>query len=680
MKSFSIILKGIKDFWHSLKPQPGVKKIPSLKQWQKFLHILSPTEKKIFLALLAVAFLSSSYINIRFYLDRTIPVASSGGTFREGVVGQPRFINPLYLSNQDVDRDLVEVIFSGLVKYDQKGQIIPDLADNYEIKENGNVFEAYLKKGLTWHDGKPLTADDVIFTVSLIQDQQYQSPLRIKWSGISVEKINEDGIRFRLPQKYSGFLENLTLKILPKHIFENISPQNMPWTLLSQKYLIGSGPFVFKKLDQDKSGYIKALVLTRNERYYGKKPFLEKLEFIFCENEEELAKKAERREIDGLSLADPQYAQKIDYHFTGQTMMMPRYFALFFNLRTQNALADKRIREALSLSINKSNILNNLFAQRGTEAKSPILPLFFDLPGPTVSYDFDREKAQKILNEVGYTVNPVTQKREKVLTKAITTLLFPNELKLKDQGQEVKKLQECLNKQGFYQGTLDGIFSEQVKTALIKFQEKYSDEILKPENLKKGNGLFKERTRTKLSQLCQIPPKETVPLKVTIATSDKFPLAQIADMIKSDWEAAGLTVELQKMSLAELQTNVLAKANFEILLFGEALGALPDPFPFWHSSQKDYPGLNIAGYSSKEADKLLENARSALNQKDIKENLEKFQNILLSDLPATFLVRPDYVYFTAGSLKGLGIQKITEPAKRFSDIENWYLKTKRIWR
>ena len=127
-----------------------------------------------------------------------------GGVYREGLVGQPRFINPIYLSTQDVDRDLVEVLFSGLMKYNEKGELVEDLAASFEIKEDGKVFEVLLRDNIFWHDGEPLTSGDVIFTIDLIQDPQYQSPLRIKWFGVRTEKISEKGIRFRLPEKYAG--------------------------------------------------------------------------------------------------------------------------------------------------------------------------------------------------------------------------------------------------------------------------------------------------------------------------------------------------------------------------------------------------------------------------------------------------------------------------------------------
>jgi len=116
------------------------------------------------------------------------------------------------------------------------------------------------------------------------------------------------------------------------------------------------------------------------------------------------------------------------------------------------------------------------------------------------------------------------------------------------------------------------------------------------------------------------------------------------------------------------------------LLFGEALQAVPDPFPFWHSSQKNHPGLNIASYSSSKADSLLEKARESQSPTERQGLLQQFQNVLLANSPAIFLARPNYIYFLDSSIKGFATKKMIEPAKRFSAIENWYMKTKRVWK
>ncbi len=640
-------------------------------------------KEKFFFFLLGLIFLVSAIsLGVNFYFSNTKIAPKHGGIYTEGVIGQPRFINPLYLSTQDVDRDLVEILFSGLMKYNEKGELINDLAERIEEKEEGKIFEVYLKKDVLWHDGEKLEADDVIFTINLLQDPQYDSPLGIKWGGITVEKISENGVRFRLPKKYSGFLENLTVKILPEHIFEDISPENLPWSLISQEYLIGSGPFKFKEVTQEKSGHVKKLTFERNNNYYSKKPFLQELSFSFYQSPEELLRAAQMREIDGFSLTDPKYFKNIPKNFfKAYAISIPRYFAVFFNFASENIFSEKELREALALSLNKKEILQNVFLDKGKEINSPILPDFFGFEPSSKTYDFDKVKAEEILDAEGFVLNPETKQREKTIDKQ-ALFTFKRNLVQGSQGEDVTKLQECLaqDPEVYPDGEVTGYFGPKTKAAVIRFQEKYAEDILKPIGLTKGTGDVKPMTREKLNEICFEKPKEIVPLEITLVTCDKFPLIEIAEAIKKNWEEIGIRVSIEKVSLSDLQTDVLANRSFEALLFGEALGSIPDPFPFWHSSQKDYPGLNISSYESKQADQALDKARSTSDAQEKQGSLEEFQEIIIEDLPAIFLVRPDFVYMLGAEIKGYNIEKITEPAKRFSTIENWYVKTQRVWR
>lgn len=656
---------------------------PSLQQWGQFFNVLNKKEKTILFLLFSLVIISGIFLNLNFYFKNTEAAPAPGGTYREGLVGQPRFINPIYLSTQDVDRDLVEVLFSGLMKYNEKGELVEDLAKEYEIKEMGKVFEVFLRDNIFWHDGEPLTSGDVIFTIDLIQDPQYQSPLRIKWFGVRAEKISEKGIRFRLPEKYAGFLENLTLKIVPKHIFENLAPQNLPWELVSEEYLIGSGPFKFKRIVQDKSGYIRELTLERNKNFYGKKPYLEEISFLFFQDEGEIISQAQVGEIQGFSITDPKnFDLSTEKNFEGYFLSLPRYFAVFFNLKQKGLFEEKSPREALSLASNKDEILQDVFLGKGEIVTSPILPEFFGFEAPAEIYQFDSARAEEIFEEQGFKINAESGKREKTIVKEIF-LPFKRNLVSGSKGEDVRQLQECLarDKEVYPEGEITGFFGAKTRAAVIRFQEKYASEILTPIGLSKGTGDVKSMTIKKLNQICvEEQPEEIIPLKFTLTTSDKFPLVQIAEVLKRNWENMGAEVEIKKVSLSEFQTDVLAKRNFELLLFGEALSSVPDPFPFWHSSQKEHPGLNIASYVSKEVDKLLETARQTFDATQRKENLEEFQDILLEDLPAIFLVRSDYLYFLSPKIKGYNVEKITEPAKRFIGIEEWYIKTKRIWK
>ncbi|MCL5010627.1 MAG: ABC transporter substrate-binding protein [Patescibacteria group bacterium] len=652
-------------------------KFPKKWQWKSFFVVLGKKEK-IILSCLTTMFLASGLVLIfNLYFSRTEAIPAGGGVYREGVLGQPKFVNPIYISTQDVDRDLVELIFSGLMKYDGQAHLTTDLAESYEVKEGGRVFEFSLKDNVFWHDNEKFTADDVIFTVNLVQNPECQSPLRIKWSGIVAEKISDTKVRFLLPKSYVGFLENATLKILPKHIFENTPSRDLPSALFAKNNLTGTGPFKFDRATRDKSDFVEKVVLRENTRYFASKPFLSKIVFVFFKNEKDLLKSFALQEIDGFSVSSPQslaQSQKKGNHIL--EIEAPRYFALFFNLAKDGVGSSEKLREALAFGVNKEEIIKEVFQGKAKTVDSPILSGFFDFAPPDEIFGWDRQKAGKTLDDLGFKLNEQTGFREKTLPKT-QSFVFKSNLSAGSKGQEVKKLQECLSI------TASGSFGSETKAAVIKFQEKYASDILKPANISKGTGDVKASTRKKLNEVCfpQAPASST-PLEINVVSTDNFPLAQISQIIKAQWEALGVKTNIKTVSLADLQSAVLTKKDYDVLLFGEALGAVPDPFPFWHSSQKDYPGLNLSAYSSRQADKLLEQGRElfASSTQKQKPYLESFQNVLLNDLPAIFLVRPEYLYLLSDKVKGVAIEKITEPAKRFSDIEKWYIKTKREWK
>jgi len=208
---------------------------------------------------------------------------------------------------------------------------------------------------------------------------------------------------------------------------------------------------------------------------------------------------------------------------------------------------------------------------------------------------------------------------------------------------------------------------------------------LDPQGLEKGTGDVLRATRTKLNEICFENPEEKIFLKFSLTTVDQPMLIEMASFLKSQWESLGAEAELRTFdtSTSELELKfereVIKPRDYEMLLFGEVLGAIPDPFPFWHSSQKKDPGLNLAGFENKECDKLLEEARKSLDEAERKEKLENFQELLIEDAPVIFLYNPDYLYLVSKEIKGINAKIITSPSKRFVGIEDWYIRTKRAW-
>lgn len=682
MSNSSKKLKGVFKFKKKpkkLREKTGTKKLPSFKQWKQFFRVLNKTEKISFSVLVILAIGAAAALGANFYFKNTTIMPAFGGEYKEGIVGQPMSVNPLRLSSQDIDRDLVEVLFSGLLKYNENGNLINDLASSHDISEDGKIIEVFLKKDVFWHDGAPLTIDDVMFTLSLIQDPQYQSPWRIKFLGIAADEISGGGVRFTLPKKYASFLENITFKILPKHIFKDMAPQNWP-RLISKEYLVGSGPFVIKEMS-DKAGYIKWMSFERNENYHAQRPYLEKITFLFYRTSEDLLRAAKLGEIHGFAPTDLKaFEASFRSNMTTHLISIPRYFALFFNTKEKTVFSDKDIKRALEMATDKEKIIKDVFGDKGQAVVSPILPGFFNLTAATGTPQYNKAEAEQILENKGFVLNSETGMREKI-NIIESAFSFTKNLTLKNQNSDVTELQKCLakDKEVYPEGVVSGFFGVKTKVAVIKFQEKYRQDILVPAGLDRGNGEVKPLTRKKLNEVCFSKQTELIPLELTITTSNKFPLMEIAENLKEFWEDVGINVIINKVSLSDLQTEILANRDFQTLLFGEALSSIPDPFPFWHSSQKDHPGLNISSYSSKKADELLEKARQAQTEEERIESLEKFQEILIEDAPAIFLVRPDYIYVLSPSIHGYNVKKITEPSKRFSTINEWYIKTKRTF-
>jgi len=366
-------------------------------------RVLSQKERRLILALLILVAGSIASLPFTFYYHFTATRPDYGGSFSEGVIGEPRHINPL-LAKTDADNDLTELIFSGLMKYNDTGKLVPDLAKSYEISSDGLKYTVYIKEDAEWSDGKPVSADDIIFTIQTIQNSDYGSSLRINWQGVEVEKAGDYAVIFKLKNKYAQFLNNLTVKILPKHLWQDIKPINFALSELNIKP-IASGPFKFKKLKKDKLGAIRSYELEANKNFYDGRPYIDNIEFKFYASEDAMIDAHNKGEIGAMSFVSPKNIKKIKFkqRLSIQKINMPRYFAVFFNQNQSKLLSDKNVRLALAYGTDKNDLIKQVLDDNGITVDSPLVGGALDISDSVTKYSYDPDNAKKMLSTAGWT-------------------------------------------------------------------------------------------------------------------------------------------------------------------------------------------------------------------------------------------------------------------------------------
>ena len=177
----------------------------------------------------------------------------------------------------------------------------------------------------------------------------------------------------------------------------------------------------------------------------------------------------------------------------------------------------------------------------------------------------------------------------------------------------------------------------------------------------------------------KVKGKETQKLSFSLTTSDVPELRQGAELLKEMWRRIGIETQVQIFGAGDLNQNVIRHRKFDALLFGEIVGRDLDLFAFWHSSQRNDPGLNIAMYTNSSVDKLLEEARRTADTDRRAESYEKALAAIRNDAPAVFLYSPEFIYVLPQKVRGFARGRATVPSERFLDVHHWYIETGKVW-
>jgi peptide/nickel transport system substrate-binding protein len=304
-----------------------------------------------------------------YHVLRPVP----GGLYNEGMIGTFTTANPLYATGT-ADAAVSRLVFSGLFKYDNNNNLVGDLAKDWTLSDNQTRYVVHLKKGIKWQDGKPFTADDVIFTYHTIQNSETQSPLYSSWKDITVTKQDAYTVNFDLPNPLSPFPYALTNGIIPAHLLKSIPPEQLRSAAFDTAP-IGTGPFELKYIDvsgNTANDRQQRIALQAYDQYWVGRPKLDGFSLTTFSDDQHLISAFEHKQLNamsGLETLPPELANDSSV----QTYSTPLTSAVmaFFNNSMAN-LNDVNIRRALTISVDRSQ-LENLFGSPIKLVTGPLL-------------------------------------------------------------------------------------------------------------------------------------------------------------------------------------------------------------------------------------------------------------------------------------------------------------------
>jgi peptide/nickel transport system substrate-binding protein len=360
---------------------------------------------QILLVLVGVALLVALlvYVALNFTTEW---VAGRGGTYVEGLAGTPQFINPLLCQTYEADGDLCALVFNGLTRIDHHGQVVGDLAERWEVSPDGLSYTFYLRQGTRWHDGAPVTAADVDFTISLLQDPNYPGPRDWGelWRTVTVAQIDAKAVRFDLDEPFAPFLDYTMVGLLPRHILQGVPAGELHAHSFNLNP-IGTGVYRFTEIVTN-TGRISHLILSANPFYYGRRPLITRIQFKFFPTYQAVYQAYLDDEVQGVgriateNLTDAQTNPDLQLF----TSALPKFSLIYLNLASDTApfLAEREVRQALLYALDRQMLIDQVLNGQAVVADSPVLPDSWAYDPTIPKYEYDPEKAITLLEDAGW--------------------------------------------------------------------------------------------------------------------------------------------------------------------------------------------------------------------------------------------------------------------------------------
>ncbi len=512
----------------------------------------------------------------------------AGGDYIEGVVGIPQQLNPLIAdpATDPVAADLQALIFAGLTRTGPDGLPAPALAESWTIDETGTVYTFTLRSGLTWHDGAPVSVDDVLFTLRTVQGPAFAGDQNVAavWRTVLIDRAGERSVRCRLEAPFAPFLRLTGFPILPSHLLRDIPPEQ--WASLPfSRIPVGAGPYQLVEIDATRA------LLRANARYFGPRPFLDTIELRFFETEQAAFAALTRGDIQGMAFsgASSLASMNLPRGLARHVALLDNLTVLTFNLRS-GPLTDLGLRRALAGGLDKDALIAQALNNQVVRLDTPVLHGWWAEAPDVVWYPADPERAAATLDSLGYALGS------------------------------------------------DGIRA-----------------------------------------------RDGQPLALSLITDGSPARVAVAEEIARQFGAIGVRIDVEQVEPAELQRR-LEGHDFTLALHGwQRLGADPDIYELWHSSQAAR-GRNYAGLEDATIDDLLAGARRTSDIADRAAAYAEFQERWVELAPSIVLYQPLLVHVAVADLGGLATpapdeapatQLIIGREGRFAGVNRWYLRSAR---
>ncbi len=373
-----------------------------------------------------------------------------GGIYTEALIGRPGRFNPLFEEYNPSDRDLNRLVYCRLLTFNAQGIPQGDLATSWGISADAKIYNFALREDARWHDGEPVTAEDVAFTIERMREEAIPVPETWKalWQQVEVVVLDPYTLQFRLPQPFAPFLDYLSFGILPKHVWQDISPEEMRDHPLNMEP-VGCGPYRFDHLLLEE-GNIQGVVLKAYEDYYQGRPYIDEIVFRYYPTPQAALTAYEEGEVLGLSeitldiLAEALRLPNLNFY----TARRPRLTLIYLNLGepTLSFFTEGEVRKALLMALDRERLIQKHLQGQAIVAHSPIFPDSWAYYENIPKVPYDPQQADKLLREAGYIVaeDNIRAKEDTLLR---FTLLYPDTERYHGMAQDIQKAWQQLGVQ-----------------------------------------------------------------------------------------------------------------------------------------------------------------------------------------------------------------------------------------